>query len=105
MRSLLPQSLSTLACFASLTLSGFRPEAAAQDVKEQSLQAPQGVAIKVRMVGPYTAVTPLQVVCYFRYTPDRAKRMRGAPVELDKELGGAIAALRERGEFEADVLE
>jgi hypothetical protein len=97
--------IAALALFASLTFSGIRPEAAGQDVKEQSLQDPHGVAIKVRMEGPYTADTPLQVVCYFRYTPDRAKRMSGAPVELDKELGGVIAALRERGEFEGDALE
>jgi hypothetical protein len=105
MKPLLPPRLAALSLFASLTFSGIRPQAAAQDVKEQSLQAPHGLAITVRTEGPYTADTPLQVVCYFRYTPDRAKRMRGAPVEMDKELGGAIAALRERGEFEGDPLE
>jgi hypothetical protein len=31
--------------------------------------------------------------------------MRGAPVELDKRLKGAIASIRERGEFVADQLE
>ena len=31
--------------------------------------------------------------------------MVGAPVELDKELGGVIGALRERGEFAGDELE
>jgi hypothetical protein len=105
MKPLLPPPIAALALFASLTFSVIRPDAAAQDVKEQSLRAPHGVAIQVRMEGPYTADTPLQVVCYFRYTPDRAKRMTGAPVELDKELGGVIAALRERGEFEGDALE
>ena len=105
MKPLLPPPIAALSLFASLTCSGIRPEAAAQDVKEQSLRAPHGLVIKVRMEGPYTADTPLQVVCYFRYTPDRAKRMSGAPVELDKELGGVIAALRERGEFEGDALE
>src|SRR5262245_57981712 len=105
MKPLLQQPLAALALYAGLTCSGIRPEAAAQDVKEQSLRAPHGVAIKVRMEGPYAADTPLQIVCFFRYTPDRAKRMSGAPVELDKELGGVIAALRERGEFEGDALE
>src|SRR3954462_12262105 len=105
MKPFLPPRPAAFALFASLTFLGIRPEAAAQDVKEQSLRAPHGVAITVRMEGPYTADTPLQVVCYFRYTLERAKRMRGAPVELDKELGGGIAALRERGEFEGDPLE
>src|SRR2546423_927575 len=71
-------------------------------VKEKALDAPNGVKIKVRMEGPYTADVPLQVVCYFKYTPERAKRMTGAPVELDKRLGGVIASLRERGEFAGD---
>src|SRR5438445_2852505 len=75
------------------------------EVKEKALDAPNNVKIKVRMEGPYTADVPLQVVCYFRYTPERAKRMSGAPVELDKRLGGAIASLRERGEFAGEELE
>jgi hypothetical protein len=57
------------------------------------------------MEGPYTADVPLQVVCYFKYTPEGARRMTGAPVELDKELGGVIGALREREEFVGDASE
>jgi len=79
--------------------------AIAQDVKEKSFDAPNNVKIKVRMEGPYTADVPLQIVCYFSYTVEGAKRMTGAPVELDKKLGGVIASLRERGEFVGDELE
>jgi hypothetical protein len=57
------------------------------------------------MEGPYTADVPLQVVCYFKYTSEGAKKMSGAPVELDKRLGGVIGALRERGEFVGEQLE
>jgi len=74
-------------------------------VKEKALEAPNNVNVKVRMEGPSTADLPLQVVCYFKYTPEGAKRMSGAPVELDKQLGGVIASLRERGEFAGDQLE
>jgi hypothetical protein len=74
-------------------------------VKEKALDAPNNVKVKVRMEGPYTADVPLQVVCYFRYTPERAKRMSGAPVELDRHLGSVIASLRVRGEFGGDRLE
>src|SRR5262245_14527424 len=66
----------------------------AGQVKEKVLEALHGVTVKVRMEGPYTADVPLQVVCYFKYTPERVKRMSGAPVELDKKLGGVIASLR-----------
>src|SRR5437588_4640259 len=72
------------------------------DVKEKAFEAPDGLAVKVRMEGPYTADVPLQVVCYFRYTPEGAKKMTGAPVALDRKLGGVIASLRERGEFVGD---
>jgi hypothetical protein len=76
-----------------------------QAVKETALDAPHNVKVKVRMEGPYTADVPLQIVCYFKYSPEGAKRLSGAPVELDKRLGGTISALRERGEFVGDQLE
>jgi hypothetical protein len=77
----------------------------AQDVKEKVLQGPNNVTIKVCMEGPYSAQTDLQIVCYFKYTAEGDKKMSGAPVELDKHLGGVIASLRERGEFVGDDME
>src|SRR5262245_57133221 len=94
-------ALALLAGLAGLARSGNDQT----EVKEKSFEAPNGVTVKVRMEGPYTADVPLQVVCYFKYTPEGAKRMTGAPVELDKKLGGVIASLRERGEFAGDELE
>jgi hypothetical protein len=95
--------------FAVIVLAGFgalaRPDVAKEKVKEKAFDAAHKVKVKVRMEGPYTADVPLQVVCYFKYTREGAKRMSGAPVELDKRLGGLIAALRERGEFVGDHLE
>jgi leucyl aminopeptidase len=105
MRHLPPPRLAVIVLFAGLTFPHLHQKVVAQDVKEQAIGTALGVAVRVRMEGPYTAETPLQVVCYFRYTPDGAKRMAGAPIELDKELGGVIAALRERGEFEGAELE
>jgi leucyl aminopeptidase len=97
-RCTLPVAFVLLAGLAGLARSGDEKT----DVKEKGFEAPNGVAVKVRMEGPYTADVPLQVVCYFKYTPEGAKKMTGAPVELDKKLGGVIAALRERGEFVGD---
>ncbi|HEY7311259.1 MAG TPA: M17 family peptidase N-terminal domain-containing protein [Gemmataceae bacterium] len=82
-----------------------RPEDEKEVVKEKALDAPHKVQIKVRMEGPYTADVPLQVICYFKYTPEGAKKIKGAPVELDKRLDGVIASLRERGEFVGTPLE
>src|SRR5216684_1362320 len=97
-------SLIALILFAGLGAQA-RSDEANDDVKEKAFEAPHQVKVKVRMEGPYTADAPLQVVCYFKYTPEGAKRMSGAPVELDERLGGVIGALRERGEFVGDQLE
>jgi hypothetical protein len=102
----LTRNLSPLAV---IVLAGFgtpaRPADPKQEVKETVVAGPNQVALKVRMEGPYTADVPLQVVCYFKYTPAGAKRMFDAPVELDRRLGGVIASLRERGEFAGNELE
>ena len=84
------------------------------EVQDTRLEA-GNFGVHVRMEGPYAAEVPLQIVCYFKYHPEQhgraqegraeKSRMSGAPVELDRRLGGAIAALRERGEFVGDELE
>jgi hypothetical protein len=98
-----------LSLLAVVLLAGFgalaRSDEGTDKVKETALDAPNKVKLRVRMEGPYTADVPMQVVCYFKYTPEGAKRMGGAPVELDKRLGGVIGSLRERGEFGGDQLE
>jgi len=95
--------LCVLTVLAASLIASQRADA--QEVKEKAFDAPNKLKIKVRMEGPYTADVPLQIVCYFNYTAEGAKRMSGAPVELDKKLGGVIASLRERGEFGGDRLE
>jgi Cytosol aminopeptidase family, N-terminal domain len=79
--------------------------AESDSVKEVKFDAPDGLKINLRMEGPYTADVPLQIVCYFKYTPEGVKQMSGAPVELDKRLGGVIGRLREQSEFVGDELE
>jgi hypothetical protein len=76
----------------------------ADNVKETALDAPDGVKIKIRMEGPTTAETALQVVCLFKHK-ESGDKMLGAAVELDKELHGVISSLRNRGEFAGDALE
>jgi hypothetical protein len=97
----------TLALLAGLWLlpPPVTADGPATAVQETAVQGPNQVTLKVRMEGPSTADVPLQVVCYFRYTKEGVKRMQGAPVELDKNLGGVIGALRDRGEFQGDELE
>jgi Cytosol aminopeptidase family, N-terminal domain len=73
-------------------------------VKETSLDGPGGLKLTVRMQGPYDADVLLQVVCYFKHKAAGDTTL-GAAVELDKQLGGVIASLRDRGEFVGDELE
>src|SRR5881392_874478 len=103
MRLLRNLSLVAIVLLAGLAAAARSDET--QQVKEKVLDGANGIKIKLRMEGPYTADVPLQIVCYFKYTPEGVKRMSGAPVELDHKLGGVIASLRERHEFEGDELE
>ena len=90
---------------AALLLS-LAPVSWADDKKpaEEKIAGPDGLSLVVRMQGPYDADVPLQVVCYFKPMKGGDK-LQGAPVELDKRLGGVIANLRTRGEFVGDELE
>ena len=76
----------------------------ADNVKETALDGPDDVKIKVRMEGPTTAETALQVVCLFKHK-ESGDKMLEAAAELDKELHGVISSLRNRGEFAGDALE
>jgi len=71
---------------------------------DKTLEGIENVRIIVRAQGPYDAEVPLQVVCYFKHKPG-GDTTRGAAVELDKRLHGAIASLRDSGEFAGDELE
>lgn len=72
---------------------------------QTQVEGPAGLPIIVRMQGPYDADVPLQIVCYFEYTLTSDTKLLGAPVELDQRLGGVIASLRQRGEFQGQALE
>src|SRR3954469_8833745 len=59
-------------------------------VKEASVDGPGVLRLTVKMQGPYDAEVPLQVVCYFKHKAT-GDTTTGAPVELDRRLGGVIA--------------
>jgi hypothetical protein len=94
-------ALAVITLFAALTPTG----AEDKDKKsaEEKVAGPDGLTLIVRMQGPYDADVPMQVVCYFRKKD--GQKLQGAPVELDKRLGGVIGNLRDRGEFVGDELE
>ncbi len=87
----------------TLLFAGFTLQADDKPPAEVKVAGPDGLTLTVRMQGPYDADVPLQVVCYFK--PKKGDTLKGAPVELDKRLGGVITNLRDRGEFVGDELE
>jgi hypothetical protein len=100
---ILRQTFSAVLSLGIITALGLPALAeSSPTVKEQVIVGPHEVPIKVRMEGPYTASTTLQVVCYFKYSDVIARKMSGGPVELDKRRGGAINSLRTRGEFRGE---
>jgi hypothetical protein len=90
--------------FTVLLLGLLSTRGRADNVKETVLEGSDDVKIKIRMEGPTTAETALQVVCLFKHK-DSGDKMLGAAVELDKDLHGVISSLRNRGEFAGDALE
>ena len=99
-------TLSRLAVSAAGLFLAAIPSIRADEKKpvEEKVAGPDGLTFIVRMQGPYDAEVPLQIACYFK-PKTGGDTIKGAPVELDKRLGGVIANLRERGEFAGDELE
>lgn len=95
--------MAVLLLLTGLAASG-RSEGEKKEVKEKSFTAPNGVTVKVRMQGPNDMDTPLQIVCLFKHKKSGDTLLESA-VEMDKKLGGAVSALRNRGEFVGDELE
>lgn len=93
-----------LAAALALLVALLPTRADEQKPAEEKIAGPDGVTLTVRMQGPYDADVPLQVVCYFKPKAG-GDTLKGAPVELDKRLGGVIGNLRRRGEFAGDELE
>ncbi len=91
--------------FSMLTQSFAFGQEVIDTAAETKISGPCSMSIIVRKQGPFDADVPLQVVCYFERTASSDDKLFGAPVELDKRLGGLIASLRARGEFNGDELE
>jgi hypothetical protein len=69
---------------------------------EKSFDAPHGMKIGVKMVGPYGQPTDLQIICVFRHKANGDVYI-AAMKDLDDKLGGLISSLRNRGEFAGEL--
>ncbi|HEV8293340.1 MAG TPA: M17 family peptidase N-terminal domain-containing protein [Tepidisphaeraceae bacterium] len=65
---------------------------------EQRMDAPNGMQISVKMIGPVTQTTDLQIICVLKHDPAGDKYIE-AMADFNDKLGGLLSNLRERGEF------
>jgi hypothetical protein len=71
--------------------------------KEHVFEArPLGIAISIKMVGPYAEKTDLQIICLFKHK-DFGDIYKGAAQETDAHLSGILSAVRNRGEFVGEL--
>jgi hypothetical protein len=67
---------------------------------EKSIDAPNGMKIVVKMIGPVTQTTDLQIICVLKHDPaPGGDKYIEAMAELNDKLGGVLSSLRDRGEF------
>ncbi|HKA55833.1 MAG TPA: M17 family peptidase N-terminal domain-containing protein [Candidatus Binatia bacterium] len=65
---------------------------------EKSLSAPRDLKVAVKMIGPVTQTTELQIICVLKHNPAGDKYIE-AMQDFNNKLGGVLSSLRERGEF------
>lgn len=94
----------TLVGLTSLLLAG--GVALAADDKstpaEKSFEAPYGMKVAVKMIGPYAQPADLQIICAFKHK-SKGDSYFGAMKDLDVKLGGLLSSLRNRGEFTGEL--
>jgi hypothetical protein len=69
---------------------------------EKTFDAPHGMKIGVKMVGPYGQTTDLQIICVFKHRASGDTYIE-AMKDLDDKLGGLLSSIRNRGEFEGNL--
>ncbi len=93
---------SSLLCLSVLLGIGGSLLHAADAPKEQSFQAPHEMKISVKMIGPVTEATDLQIVCVFKHSSAGDKYIE-AMQDFNDKLGHILSSVRDRGEFVGEL--
>src|SRR6266436_6928635 len=92
-----------LAAAAALSLTGSAICGAENSVPaEKTFDAPDGLKVSVKMIGPYTEPADLQIICLFKHKPS-GDIYQGAAKDTDEHLHGLLSALRNRDEFVGEL--
>lgn len=65
---------------------------------EKTFDAPHGLKVSIKMIGPYGEPADLQIICLFKHKAS-GDTYQGAAKDTDQHLHGILSALRNRGEF------
>jgi cytosol aminopeptidase family protein len=69
---------------------------------EKTFNAPDGLKVSVKIVGPYTEPADLQIITLFKHKAS-GDTYQGAAKDTDEHLHGILSALRNRGEFVGEL--
>jgi hypothetical protein len=69
---------------------------------EKTFEAPRGLKVSVKMIGPYSEPADLQIICLFKHKPS-GDTYQGAAKDTDEHLHGLLSALRNRDEFVGEL--
>ena len=96
-------SIKIILVAAALSLTGSAICGAENSVPaEKTFDAPDGLKVSVKMVGPYTEPADLQIICLFKHKPS-GDIYQGAAKDTDEHLHGLLSALRNRDEFVGEL--
>src|SRR5271169_5672805 len=69
---------------------------------EKAVDAPHGQTISLKMIGPVTQTTDLQIVCILKHDPSGDKYIE-AMDDFNKKLHNLLSGIRDRGEFTGEL--
>jgi hypothetical protein len=69
---------------------------------EKTFDAPHGLKVSVKMIGPYSEPADLQIICLFKHKAT-GDTYQNAAKDTDEHLHGILSALRNRGEFVGEL--
>ena len=72
------------------------------ELAEKAFNAPHGLKVSIKMIGPYTEPADLQIICLFKHKAS-GDTYQGAAKDTDEHLHGILSALRNRGEFVGEL--
>src|ERR1700747_3140074 len=89
---------------AATLLLGYGAAVAADNAApaEKTFDAPRGLTVSVKVIGPYSEPADLQIICLFKHKPS-GDTYQGAAKDTDQHLHGLLSALRNRGEFVGEL--